>query len=59
VPVTDDVKDDCMAEALSPIVCEGDVLGAVIITSRENKMHFSETELKLALAAAAFLGKQM
>jgi AbrB family transcriptional regulator (stage V sporulation protein T) len=59
VPVTDDLKEEYMAEALSPIVCEGDVLGAVIIMSRESKMHFTETELKLALSAAVFLGKQL
>ena len=42
-----------------PICCEGDCIGAVILYSRENQTHFSETEYKAAACAASFLGKQM
>lgn len=47
------------AQAIYPICCEGDCIGAVILYSRENQTHFSETEYKAAACAASFLGKQM
>lgn len=46
-------------QALSPIICAGDVLGAVIITTKDGKIHFTDTEKALAAAAADFLGRQM
>lgn len=52
-------EEDFSAEAISPIICEGDVLGAVIILSRDSKCKFTETEKKLSMAAADFLGRQM
>ena len=58
VPVTTD-EEDFYAEAISPIICEGDVLGSVIILSRDNKCKFTDTEKKLCMAAADFLGRQM
>lgn len=46
------------AQVITPIIAEGDIVGGVIIaTKEENK--FSNVELKLAEAAAVFLGKQM
>ena len=45
--------------SIYPICCEGDCIGAVILYSRENQTHFSETEYKAAACAASFLGKQM
>lgn len=59
VPVADGLDGEYKAQALSPIICEGDVLGAVIITTKEGKMQFTETEKALAVAAADFLGRQM
>jgi AbrB family transcriptional regulator, stage V sporulation protein T len=47
------------AQIISPILSEGDVIGAVIITSIEQGKKFSEMELKLAETAALFLGKQL
>lgn len=46
-------------QVISPIICEGDAVGAVIILSKENKQDFGEVESKLAASAAGFLGKQM
>ena len=45
--------------ALSTIICEGDAIGAVILYEKDEKSRMTETESKLAIAAAGFLGKQM
>jgi AbrB family transcriptional regulator (stage V sporulation protein T) len=44
-------------ELITPIISEGDVLGAVVMLSDDRKM--GEVEGKLAQTAAGFLGKQM
>ena len=51
--------EDYVWQSVSPILCEGDAIGAVIITSRDAESRCTETENKLAHSAAAFLGKQM
>lgn len=58
VPITQG-EEEFQAQAISPIICEGDAIGSVIITTKEPKKHFGETEQKLTLSAAGFLGKQM
>ena len=52
-------EEEYKEQALSPIICAGDVLGAVIITTKDGKIHFTDTEKALAAAAADFLGRQM
>lgn len=47
------------AEVISPIIVEGDAIGAVIICSKEPGTQMGEMELKLAETAASFLAKQM
>lgn len=47
------------AQVITPIICEGDAIGAVVLLSRETKTKFGEMELKLAATAAGFLGRQM
>ena len=47
------------SQVISPILSEGDVIGAVIIASKVQDKKFGEMELKLAETAASFLGKQM
>ena len=47
------------AQIVSPILAEGDVMGSVIISSREQGKRFSVMEFKLAETAALFLGKQI
>ena len=44
-------------EIIHPILCGGDVIGAVILLEKKKK--FGETEEKLAACAANFLGRQM
>jgi AbrB family transcriptional regulator (stage V sporulation protein T) len=59
VQIVSDASEEFFAEAISPIICEGDVLGAVIMLTKDNKTKFTETEKKLAMVAADFLGRQM
>ena len=46
-------------QVISPIIAEGDAIGAVIILSKEPGEKLGELELKLSETASAFLGKQM
>ena len=59
IPLISGDEDSYSAQAIYPICCEGDCIGAVILYSRENQTRFSETEYKAAACAASFLGKQM
>lgn len=47
------------SQIISPIVSEGDAIGAVIILSKEGEEKLGVVEQKLAETAASFLGKQM
>jgi AbrB family transcriptional regulator (stage V sporulation protein T) len=47
------------SQVISPIIAEGDPIGAVIILSKENDVAMGDLESKLAETAAGFLGKQM
>jgi AbrB family transcriptional regulator (stage V sporulation protein T) len=47
------------AQVASPIVSQGDAIGAVILLSKENQIKMGDVEIKLAETAANFLGKQM
>lgn len=60
--VTDCEEDEVCkftAEVISPIIVEGDAIGAVIICSKESGVQMSGMEVKLAETAAGFLAKQM
>lgn len=46
-------------QMIAPIICEGDAVGSVIFLTKENRIYFGDTERKLAVAAAGFLGRQM
>ena len=50
---------DCYASVIFPIIASGDVTGAVVMLKNETVKIPTETEIKLAQSAAAFLGKQM
>ena len=51
--------DDFNHEAISPIICEGDVIGSVILVEMDHKSKMGEVEQKLIQSAAGFLGRQM
>lgn len=58
VPILeDDTVDGYNHELITPIISEGDAMGAIIFLSLDKKM--GEIEGKLAQTAAGFLGKQM
>ncbi|MCL2372956.1 MAG: stage V sporulation protein T [Defluviitaleaceae bacterium] len=58
VPVLEDDDPKTYSnQFIAPIICEGDVLGAVVLLSPDKKM--GEVEGKLAANAASFLGRQM
>lgn len=47
------------SQVVSPIVSEGDPIGAVILLSIDPNARMGEVEAKLAQSAAGFLGRQM
>ena len=47
------------SQVISPIISEGDPIGAVIMFSTDPSSRMGEVEAKLAQSAAGFLGKQM
>ena len=57
--LTSDPMEGITAQVIAPIICEGDAIGAVIILSREPRARFGDMEMKLAVTAAGFLGRQM
>lgn len=59
IPISDDASDEYQHEAIAPIICEGDVIGAVVLVENDNKGKMGEVEQKLILSAAGFLGRQM
>ena len=58
IKVTADMKDYC-DEVICPIICEGDVIGAVAMLNKDEKRRFGEVEQRVAYSAADFLGRQM
>lgn len=59
VNVADDGENGYVYEAISPIICEGDVIGAVMLLDNDVKNKMGEVEQKLIQSAAGFLGRQM
>lgn len=59
IKITGDDDSKYFYEVISPIISEGDAIGAVIILGKEEKVKFGELEVKLAASASGFLGKQM
>lgn len=58
VRVVPDMKD-YQDEAICLIICEGDVIGSVVLLNRDAKRKFGEVENRVAGSAADFLGRQM
>ena len=59
ISVTAEGSENFAQEAIQPIICEGDVIGAVILASMDGKNTMGEVEQKLVQSAAGFLGRQM
>ena len=59
IPIIDKQEEEYKHEVISSIVCEGDVIGGVVLLSKDVKKKLTELEQKMAACAAGFLGKQM
>ena len=64
IPLQKDEEDDNIEEkyssqVISPIIAEGDNIGAIIIISKDPQQPLGELEIKVAETAATFMGKQM
>lgn len=58
--ITDETADRrYSSQVVSPIISEGDPIGAVVFLSIDPNMKMGEVEAKMAQSAASFLGKQM
>lgn len=57
--IFEEQEEDYTNQVITPIVCEGDVIGAIMLLDKDTKKKFGETEKKLASCAATFLGRQM
>ncbi|WP_040213837.1 stage V sporulation protein T [Clostridium polynesiense] len=55
----EDPQEKYFYQVISPIIAEGDAIGAVVIISKQAGEKLGELEIKLAETASAFLGKQM
>ena len=59
VDVIKEMSGEKYPQTICPIICQGDVIGAVILLAKDGKTKMGETEKKLAYCAAGFLGRQM
>lgn len=59
IPIVNGQQEDYAWEIVAPIICEGDVVGGVILLSKDSKKKAAEVEQKISACAASFLGKQM
>ncbi len=59
IPVCQDGDNDYQHQAVAPIICEGDIIGSVVLLDNDNRGRMGEVEQKLILSAAGFLGRQM
>lgn len=59
IPVTEDGEEGYLHQMIAPIICEGDIIGSVVLLEDDNKSRMGEVEQKLVLSAAGFLGRQM
>ena len=47
------------SQVIYPIIADGDVIGSVILLSKEQNTQMGDTELKVVQSAAGFLSSQM
>lgn len=54
-----DQQEEKRAQVISPILCEGDAIGAVVMMGKNESVQMGEKEQIVAKCAANFMGKQM
>ena len=55
----DEGDNEYSAQVITPIVMQGDPIGAVVLVSKDPNVKMGEVEIKLVETAAGFLSKQM
>lgn len=55
----DNSHDKYASQVITPIIAEGDVVGAVMMFSTDNNINMGDVETKLTQSAASFLGRQL
>lgn len=58
IKITDDDNDN-MQKVINPVICEGDIIGAVAMVAKSENTKITETDCKMLAVAANFLGRQM
>ena len=58
IPVSSEFPD-VVSQVVVPVLSEGDAIGAVLILSKDDSDRIGDTEKKLDMTAASFLGRQM
>lgn len=60
IPICEaDEEEHFVHQIIAPIICEGDIIGSVVLLEDSSRGKMGEVEQKLALSAAGFLGRQM
>ena len=61
IPITknDNRERKYNSQVVYPIISDGDVIGSVILLSKDSSTKMTEVEQKVAQSAASFLGTQM
>ena len=59
IPIVESQDAPKEGQVIYPIICEGDIIGSVVILAKDEKQDVTITEQKLASVAAVFLGRQM
>ncbi len=59
ISIAKDKEVEYLHEAICPIICQGDVIGSVILVNNDARGKMGEVEQKLLQSAAGFLGRQM
>lgn len=61
VPITSDPEENMSytSQVITPIIVDGDPVGAVVLLSRDENVTMGDTELKVCETAAGFVSRQM
>lgn len=59
IPVVGEQQETVYSQAVQPIICAGDAIGAVVLVGRSDRDVMGDAERMLVQTAAGFLGRQM
>ena len=58
IPITEEDEGEG-AQIISPVICNGDVIGSAILVGKDKRTLFNEGDSKMVIAVSMVLGKQM